>query len=485
MTTEALIRTRGERWLGVFAQFRPGEGRSVLLFMGYGFLVMFSYYMLKTLREPLLLSRATAETKSYAYAISALILLFGVLITAQFWAFASDSFNVKSGQRVFPVIMIGVSLGGLLGPLVTGSLFRVLGPQLLMIVSLVVLTLMLPLIGKSRDAIPLASRNFYDAPDPAGGNQLFGGFSLVFRNQYLLLLASLIVLLNWVNTTGEYILAEVVVRHANALIILDPGLDKGDIIADFYGTFFAIVNAVSLFMQLFIVSRVLRWIGVHGAILILPIISLIGYACMAFVPISSMIRIVKILENSADYSMMQTARHALYLPLSSAEKYQAKFAIDAFFWRFGDLVQAAAVYIGLNFFDFQLKQFAILNMALAVLWSGIALKIGQRYVLQKKAVTTGEPPRLVQALKTQLAPPGKALNFILPVNLFYCEPGDVLSISVRPIDGGALPSWLKFDAESLRFQGVTPQDIDGNTWLTVRATNMERDWTETRLGFIH
>ena len=36
--------------------------------------------------------------------------IFSVMITAQFWAFAADSYNVKSGKRVFPVIMIGATL---------------------------------------------------------------------------------------------------------------------------------------------------------------------------------------------------------------------------------------------------------------------------------------------------------------------------------------------------------------------------------------
>ena len=537
MTAVTSIRTRSERWLGVFAKLRPGEGRAVLLFMCYGFLVMFSYYMLKTLREPLLLAKATAETKSYAYAVIALVLLFavpaygalfrrvskaqvslytnlslitiqfiflilswtglnigfayyvwvglfGVLITTQFWAFATDTLNVKTGQRVFPVIMIGVSLGGLVGPVVTGHLFQILGPQQLMMISLVTLSLMLPLIGMSRDAMPYDSRSQDTAPDP-GGQQFLGGFALVFKNKYLLLLAALIVLLNWVNTTGEYILAEVVVDHANKLLIEDPGLDRGNIIAGFYGNFFSIVNALSLFMQMFIVSRVFQWIGVHGAILILPVIAFLGYGLMAFVPIFSMIQLVKMMENGTDYSLMNTARHALYLPLSSTEKYQAKLAIDAFFWRVGDLVQACVVYVGLTYLNFQVEQFAMLNMVLALVWLGVALRIGQQYVAQKKALSSGEPPRLTQPLSPKTAPAGAPLVFQLPVNLFYCEPGDVLSITVRLVDGGSLPLWLSFDPESLVFEGTPPVDVEGNTWLTVRATNMEHDWTETRLGFMH
>ncbi|MDH4039102.1 MAG: putative Ig domain-containing protein [Gammaproteobacteria bacterium] len=537
MTTDALIRNRWERSLGLFARLRPGEGLAVLYFMSYGFLVMFSYYMLKTLREPLLLSKATAETKSYAYAVIALVLLFvvpaygalyrrlpkrqlslwvsaillavqgvffllslaglrigfayyvwvgifGVLITAQFWAFAADSFNLKAGKRLFPLIMIGVSLGGLAGPAIAGQLFQLLGARDLMLVILVFIALTLPMSGLARGAVPALSRSFLAVAEPVK-SPLLGGFSLVRRNRYLLLIAMMIVLLNWVNTTGEYLLAELVIRHADSLIARDPSLDKGNLIAAFYGNFFSIVNALSLFLQLFIVSRVIRWIGVRGAVLVLPVIALVGYGLMVFMPIFSMIRMVKMAENSTDYSLMNTARHALFLPLSAAEKYQSKIAIDAFFWRFGDLVQALAVYAGLHLFGFQSQQFAVLNMVLALVWLALAVQIGRRYVDLEQGATSGEPPRLLLALRPHPAPPGVALAYRLPANLFHCEPGDILRVSVREVDADALPAWLHFDAESLAFTGVPPEDTDANTWLTVRASNLEGQWVETRLGFIH
>lgn len=190
-------------------------------------------------------------------------------------------------------------------------------------------------------------------------------------------------------------------------------------------------------------------------------------------------------ENSTDYSLMNTARHALFLPLSAAEKYQSKIAIDAFFWRFGDLVQALAVYAGLHLFGFQSQQFAVLNMVLALVWLALAVQIGRRYVDLEQGATSGEPPRLLLALRPHPAPPGVALAYRLPANLFHCEPGDILRVSVREVDADALPAWLHFDAESLAFTGVPPEDTDANTWLTVRASNLEGQWVETRLGFIH
>ncbi|MCB1846215.1 MAG: putative Ig domain-containing protein [Halieaceae bacterium] len=537
MSTQMLVRNRWERWAGLFARLRPGEGRAVLYFMLYGFLVMFSYYMLKTLREPLLLSKASAETKSYAYAVIALVLLavvpaysalyqrlprrqfslwvgalllfvqlaffllsqagvgigfayyvwvgiFGVVITAQFWAFAADTFNVKTGKRVFPLIMIGVSLGGLVGPALAGQLFQALGTRGLMLIILALIGLTLPIAELARAAVPAMSRSSQIATRPLK-NSLLGGFSLVLGNRYLLLIAGMIVLLNWVNTTGEYLLAQLVIDHVDGLIATDPGLDKSALIAGFYGNFFSIVNALSLLLQMFLVSRVIARVGVRGALLILPVIALAGYGLMVFMPIFGMIRLVKIVENATDYSLMNTARHSLFLPLAPVEKYQAKMAIDAFFWRFGDLVQALAVYIGLNLLDFQARQFAILNMALAVLWVVLAVQIGRRYLSLERVASPGEPPRLVQALPARQLAPGAALLYQLPPNLFHCEPGDILEISVRPVDADKLPSWLRFDPETLTFSGSPPADISGSTWLTIRATNVEGQWAETRLGILH
>jgi hypothetical protein len=175
----------------------------------------------------------------------------------------------------------------------------------------------------------------------------------------------------------------------------------------------------------------------------------------------------------------------LFLPLSATEKYQAKITIDAFFWRFGDLIQALAVYVGLNVLGFEARQFAVMNMLLAVLWIGLAVQVGRRYVQLKSTVTTGEPPRLLQNLQPFKILHGQPLDYHLPVNLFYCEAGDILNYSARPMDGEEWPQWLRFDAETLRFTGTPQGGSERSTWLTVRATNLEGQWAEARLGFMH
>ncbi len=196
----------------------------------------------------------------------------------------------------------------------------------------------------------------------------------------------LILLLNWVNTTGEYILAELVVRYADLAVAAGNEVVKSDFIASFYGNFFFVVNLLTLLFQVVLVARVIRWIGVRGAVLVLPVLAIIGYGLVAFIPVFSIIRLAKTIENSTDYSLMNTTRHALYLPLSAAQKYEGKTTIDAFFWRFGDLAQAGAVYAGLHWFQFGVAQFALVNMVLSMVWLWVAWQVAKGYSRKREEI---------------------------------------------------------------------------------------------------
>ncbi len=67
-----------DRWLRVFTDVRDGEGIGALLLAANVFCLLGSYYLLKTVREALILSEGGAEVKSYASAAQAMILLLTV-----------------------------------------------------------------------------------------------------------------------------------------------------------------------------------------------------------------------------------------------------------------------------------------------------------------------------------------------------------------------------------------------------------------------
>ena len=118
------------------------------------------------------------------------------------------------------------------------------------------------------------------------------------------------------------------------------------LIGAFYGRFFAWVNFLGFAFQLLLVSRLFKWLGVRGTLFVLPVIAAFTYGTTALMPVLSIIMLVKMLENSTDYSINNTTRHALFLPTSREAKYKAKQAIDSFGVRIGDLASAGLVFAG-------------------------------------------------------------------------------------------------------------------------------------------
>ena len=437
-----------EKLLGLFTEVNAGEGTTSVLLALNVFLLLSAYYIIKPVREALILSGGGAELKSYASAGQAILLLgavplyaklasamsrrklintvtlffmgclvvfyilaqfnaplglafflwvgiFNLMVPAQFWAFANDCYTPDEGKRLFAIVAFGASLGAVTGSKITGLLIEPLGVYQLMLVSCGVLgaTLMLTNYLDTREskkaalAAPVAVE-----PDPEEakpqeeekeeeGMGKQGAFSLVLNNRYLLMIAMLMMVLNWVNTTGEYMLGKMVSTNAAEQVAagLAGGLSEGDLIGKFYSEFFFIVNIVGVLIQLFVVSRVIKYLGVRVALMILPIIALGGYALLAFFPILGIVRWAKTAENATDYSLQNTVRNVLFLPTTREEKYKAKQAIDSFFMRMGDVLSAALVFVGTSVVALGIKGFAMVNLVLVAIWLVLAMFIGAEF----------------------------------------------------------------------------------------------------------
>jgi AAA family ATP:ADP antiporter len=423
-----------DRALRVFGDVRAGEGRRALLMFLNIFLLLVAYYVLKTVREPLILTRGGAELKSYAAAAQALALLFyvpayGWLATrlprerlivavvlffvvciqffyfsglagasfvgfafyvwvgifsltmiAQFWSFANDSYAKAEGDRLFPLIAIGATAGAPLGAALAGRLFDsgVTPWTMLQIASGILLVHLSVYFVLRRSGGP--SREGPGA-QPVGGRK--SGFALTLQSPYLRLLALLLILLNIVNTTGEFILSGLVTGQADALAATQQGFDRGAFIGSFYGNYFFWVNIASVTIQAFLVSRIVRFFGMAGALFALPVVALGVYGLALTGAGLAFLRWVKTAENATDYSVMNTARQMLWLPTTREEKYKAKQAIDTFFVRTGDLLSAGVVYVGTHLLALTTTGFAAANLGFV----GLALAVSVMLLREYRRVT--------------------------------------------------------------------------------------------------
>jgi ATP:ADP antiporter, AAA family len=146
----------------------------------------------------------------------------------------------------------------------------------------------------------------------------------------------------------------------------------------FKADYFQWVNIISVVLQLFVVSRIIKYLGVRRALFIMPIVSLAGYSVLAVAPILSLIFAAKVAENSLDYSLQNTARHALWLLPSREAKYKVKQIVDTFLVRAGDVMSAVVVWVGSKI-GFRTFHFVVGNIVLIGVWIFVLVVLGREH----------------------------------------------------------------------------------------------------------
>jgi AAA family ATP:ADP antiporter len=447
-TPESNHRSSLDRLLGIFADVRSGEGLTALLLALNVFLILMAYYILKPVREALILGEGSAELKTYMSAGQVIVLafvvplyaklvasrprmrlintvtafftaclvgfyflaqmgvplaipffiwigVFSLMIVAQFWSFANVIYDKSEGERLFAIVGFGASLGAVFGARIADRLIEPVGINQLLLLGAAVLgtQVLLTNFVDRREQAHMAARKKPAAASKTETAKHSKAFALVFQTRYLLLMAVMLMLANWVNTTGEYILGNIVKHHAEDLIASGQagGLTQGQIIGDFYSQYFTYVNVLSLILQLFVVSRVVKYLGVKWAVMILPCIALGAYNILAFIPTLRFVLGAKVAENATDYSLNNTVRNMLFLPCTYEEKFSAKQAIDSFFVRMGDVLSAALVFFGTNVMQLSPQRFAAVNGVLVLIWLVLAWQVGKIY-MQRTAPAPGPVP---------------------------------------------------------------------------------------------
>jgi AAA family ATP:ADP antiporter len=309
------------------------------------------------------------------------ISIFNLFVVSVFWALIVDIFSTAQGKRLFGFIAAGATIGAIAGSALTASLARYVPVTFLLIGSVLLLEVALFAVRRlSRLAGTLEAEPASAADHPVGGS-VFAGVTHPFKSAYLVNV-SVFILLFAITATLLY--------FEQAGIVSRSFADRGEQTA-FFATIDLLVNCLTLAVQLFLTGRILRYLGVGLALAFLPLLTLFGFAMLAFVPALSALVVFQVLRRASDYAVARPAREVLYTVLPREDRYKAKNFIDTVVYRAGDQVGAWS-YALLAALGLGVAEVAAVAIALSVLWLVNGLWLGRKQETMAAAKTAKIQP---------------------------------------------------------------------------------------------
>ncbi|MDQ3118975.1 MAG: MFS transporter [Verrucomicrobiota bacterium] len=297
--------------------------------------------------------------------------VFNLFVLSVFWAFMADTFSTEQGKRLFGFISVGGTLGAIAGASITALLAKTLGPVNLLLVSAALLEVAAQLVRffpTSFKTEPESETRKQRAESPIGGS-FWSGLTHSLRSPYLLGICAYMLLQTVTATFLYFQQAEVASRHFS---------DRASRTA-FFAQIDVWVNVLTVLVQIFLTSRLLKWLGVGVTLATLPAISIVGFTTLGLMPTIAVLVVYQVLRRAGNFAVSRPAREVLFTSISREDKYKAKSFIDTFVYRAGDQVGAWS-YAALGWFGLTMTGISFVAVPLAVIWCFLSVWLGRKQV---------------------------------------------------------------------------------------------------------
>ena len=294
--------------------------------------------------------------------------VFNLFVVSVFWALMVDVFDSEQGKRLFGFIAAGATLGGIAGSSITASLAKDVPATYLLVGS----ALLLEAAVFSVRRLAHLSDALHRRPVAQGGESVIGGNMVAgvthaFKSPYLVNV-SIYILLFAITSTLLYFQQAEIARQSFA--------DRGARTA-FFARIDLWVNVLTLGAQLFLTGRVLRAIGVGLTLAILPTLSVLGFGTLAATPTLAVLVIYQVLRRAGNFAFARPSREVLFTVVPREDKYKAKSFIDTVVYRTGDQVGAWS-YAALAFLGFAMTGISVVAIPISIAWLLNGLWLGRK-----------------------------------------------------------------------------------------------------------
>ena len=294
--------------------------------------------------------------------------VFSLFHISVFWTFMSELFSKEQSGRLFGIIAVGASVGGLIGPSITAFFSVSLGTDNLMLIASMMLFIPIPIIFylqslKAKEFnnevldIPISNKSI-------GGNPL-AGFKMFISNPYLLSIGLFIFLYTGISSFVYFELKN---------LLSDFSRPERSVI---WAQMDLAVNILAISTGLFATSRIVTKFGMPVSIAMVPIMICIGLLVLAISPLLGVVVVLQVIRRAGNYAVTRPAREMLFTLVNQETRFKAKPVIDIVAYRGGDML-TAWLFTGLTQgLGLGLAAVAAVGAGIASLWALVGIYLGK------------------------------------------------------------------------------------------------------------
>ncbi len=299
-----------------------------------------------------------------AFTLYVWIGLFATITVVQVWLLLDDVVNVAQAKRIFGPIAAGGVFGALLGSGLAERLIDAgLSPRHLMLAAGVTLAVgaFVPMLWRPTELEPHTA-----ATQPS--TDVAHGLRTLLGHEYLRRLLLLVLLSTLAFTGADFVFKSAVDQHV-----------ASEDLAAFFARFYVVLNAIALVVQLFLASRLLRFIGVNRTLFVLPVLLFAGTLGFLAAPGLIPAIILKGADGSLRHSLHRTASEVLYMPVSRELRERFKTIIDGVGQRGGQALASLGILIAV-WLGADLSVVALAVCTLLMAWVAVLAGLRRPYL---------------------------------------------------------------------------------------------------------
>jgi AAA family ATP:ADP antiporter len=294
--------------------------------------------------------------------------VFSLFHISVFWSFMSELFSKEQSGRLFGIIAVGASVGGLIGPSITAFFSVSLGTDNLMLIASMMLLIPIPIIFYLQK-LKVTDLNNEEldltTPNQSIGGSPFAGFKMFFSNPYLLSIGLFIFLYTG---TSSFVYFEL------KNLLSDLSRSERSVI---WAQMDLAVNILAISAGLFATSRIVTRFGMPLTIALVPVMICIGLLVLAISPFLGVVVMLQIIRRAGNYAVTRPAREMLFTLVDQETRFKAKPVIDIVAYRGGDMLMAW-LFTGLTQgLGLGLAAVAAFGAGMAALWSLVGIYLGR------------------------------------------------------------------------------------------------------------